>query len=278
MFIIYDENMNEKKLPNGVTPLDIEISSIDKERATSNIEGSNGKVDYGYTFNEREITLRMMLRHRDAGDYFLLKDEIYNLFQLNDKIFITELHQRGKRYLVTIDDRYEPDNITRTSAIVELSCTTVKLPFAESIGTTQDIERDGISANEELWGFGMGLIADNESLKYTHTGTLFKIFNAGNVPIHPFEQELKITISDVVGSSDYLELENTTNGTIFRVNEGVSSSQEIVIDGANITSNGLQYLRQTNKQFIELDVGWNDFRINGATDAKVSFDFRFYYL
>src|SRR5699024_1545094 len=138
--------------------------------------------------------------------------------------------------------------------------------------------RDGISANEELWGFGMGLIADNESLKYTHTGTLFKIFNAGNVPIHPFEQELKITISDVVGSSDYLELENTTNGTIFRVNEGVSSSQEIVIDGANITSNGLQYLRQTNKQFIELDVGWNDFRINGATDAKVSFDFRFYYL
>ena|SRR5690625_3009788 len=124
----------------------------------------------------------------------------------------------------------------------------------------------------------MGLLYDDESHIYTHTGTSFLIYNAGDIPVHPFEQKLVITISDVQGSSSYLQLINETNNTVFRVNEGVSGNQEIMIDGANITSNGLQYLRKTNKQFIELNEGWNDFRITGASRATVAFDFPFYYL
>src|SRR5699024_4736607 len=56
-------------------------------------------------------------------------------------------------------------------------------------------ETYGINSDDELWGFGMGLIADDDSLIYTHTGTEFKIFNPG-VEVHPFEQDLVITISD----------------------------------------------------------------------------------
>src|SRR5699024_11665165 len=40
-------------------------------------------------------------------------------------------------------------------------------------------ETSGINSDDELWGFGMGLIADDDSLIYTHTGTTFKIFNPG---------------------------------------------------------------------------------------------------
>src|SRR5699024_9782126 len=121
-------------------PLDIKISSIEKERVTSKLEGSHRKIDYGYTFNDREINLRLMLRYSDAGDYFLLKDEVYSMFHLSDKIFISELQQNGKRYFESIDDRYEPDNINKTSATIELSCTTVELPYDESIGTSADID------------------------------------------------------------------------------------------------------------------------------------------
>ena len=65
---------------------------------------------------------------------------------------------------------------------------------------------------------------------------------------------------------------------MFRINEFVSNDRTIMLDGANITSNGLQYLRQTNKGFIELDPGWNLFTISGASRAKIDFDFPFYYL
>jgi len=105
----------------------------------------------------------------------------------------------------------------------------------------------------------------------------FRVYNAGNVPIHPFQQEFKITISQVIGSTEYFELKNATSGATFRINEAVSDSQVIVIDGPNITSNGLQYLRNTNKQYIELDPGWNEFEVKGADRATIEFDFPFYY-
>ena len=108
--------------------------------------------------------------------------------------------------------------------------------------------------------------------------TSFRVYNAGNVPIHPFQQDLKITIKQVRGSASYFELRNLTNGTVFRVNEAVSSAQTIVLDGPNITSNGLNFLRKTNKGFIELSHGWNDFQIYGASRATIEFYFRFYYL
>lgn len=105
----------------------------------------------------------------------------------------------------------------------------------------------------------------------------FSTYNAGNVPIHPFEQELKIIITSVFGSTDFFELRNLTNNTVFRINEAVGNRQTIMLDGPNITSNGLQFLRNTNKQFIELDPGWNEFEISGADTATVEFIYPFYY-
>src|SRR5699024_3368090 len=65
----------------------------------------------------------------------------------------------------------------------------------------------GINSDDELWGIGMGLIADDESLIYTHTGTGFKIVYL-RVEVEPFEQDLTIEISEVECSTRYLKLEN----------------------------------------------------------------------
>jgi len=190
---------------------------------------------------------------------------------------VSESYMKGKRYLVSVDQSFIPDRIpnNRTYAEALITCTKIGLPFAESIGTTQDIQERGINANDAIWGFGMGLIADDDSLIYTHTGTSFKIYNAGDVSVHPFEQDLKITIDNIQGSTSYFELRNITTGDLFRVNEGATGT--IVLDGPNITRNSLNYLRETNKQYITLVPGWNHFEINGADSARVAFDFRFYY-
>ena len=277
MFRIYDKNKNVVPFPDGVEPLDIFISSISKNRVSNKLEGASGSIDYGSTYDTRSVELELLLKSHDTQDYRLLRDAVYAMFQKTDTLYVAEIYEPGKLYKITVDEQFIPDRVpnNRRYADAQINCTMVELPFSESVGTTQDIQRNGINANGELWGFGMGLIADDDSLLYTHSSRAFRIFNAGNVPIHPYEQDLKITISNVVGSTSYLELKNTTNGSTFRVNEGVASSQNIVLDGSNITSNGLQYLRKTNKGCIELDVGWNSFTVTGA---KVEFDFRYYYL
>lgn len=278
MFVVYDENMNIKPFPQGVTPLDIFIGSINKSRNPEAIEGRHGYVDKGYVYDTRPIELIFKLESNDTQDYRLLRDEVFAYYSQGDFIYVSEKYQLGKRYKVIAVESFIPERINRRVASTGIALEMADLPFAESIGTTQDIERNGIDAESKLWGFGMGLIADDDSIIYTHNSNDFKIYNAGNERVHPFQQELKITISNVTGSTSYLELKNDTNGTTFRVNETVSSNQTIVLDGPNITSNSLQYLRKTNRQFIELEPGWNQFKITGATSAKVEFDFRLYFL
>jgi len=275
-----------------VTVRDFDVSSIPVEGVYGDVEGRSGLVNYGAEFGQRTITIPIYTKAYDMGDYALLRDELFGLMTTSEPIYVREMRRQsefntcgdvsddkyvgGKRYKVRVTGAYNLEQM-RIYGFGEIMLETVDLPFAESIKTTADIDKNGLRYGDG-WSYGMGLLYDEESHKYTHTGTSFKIYNAGSVPIHPFEQDLKITIDDVVGSSEYLQLENTTNRSTFRVTEGVKSNQTIILDGANITSNGTQYLRKTNKQFIELDAGWNEFKITGASSARVSFDHPFYYL
>jgi len=267
---------------------DFVVGSIEILPTYSEIEGRHGRVNMGATYGTRAISVPFYFKANDLLDFPLLRDLLFELTVDTEPFYVRELRRGifqtgdnkyvgGKRYLVRLVNSFDIEQ-TYKYGFGELSFETTDIPFAESVGTTQDIQKNGINADDELWGFGMGLIAEDEALKYTHTGTSFRIYNAGNVPIHPFQQDLKITIKQVLGSTGYLELRNLTNGTVFRVNEAVSSTQTIVLDGPNITSNGLNFLRKTNKGFIELSPGWNDFQIYGASRATVEFDFRFYYL
>lgn len=276
MFLIYDKNFKLINFPDGVKPLDIFISSIEKERITGRTEGSNLTVDKGHTYNSRSIELDLWMKAYDTIDYRLLRDEVYATF---DKVaYVVEEYQRGKRYSVRVDGQYIPERIPNNQryADAKISCTVVGLPFSESIGTTSLIEKNGLSALDEIWGYGMGLIADDESLIYTHNSTSFRIYNAGDLPIHPFEQDLLIEITNVKGAR--FEMWNDTNRTVFSIIDEMEPSDKFIIDGANMMFNNTAGLRKTLRSYITLEPGWNNMRIkNSATIPKISFDFPFYY-
>lgn len=287
----------------GILVKDFIVSSISLESEYANVEGRAGRIDYGANYGTRTITVPFRLQAYDLMDFPLLRDLLLGLVLEKESFYIREMRRArkltyafvdtneparmasgtnnqfvdGKRYLVRLQNTFDIEQI-ESDGEGELVFETAELPFAESIGTTQDIQQNGINANDELWGFGMGLIADDDSLTYTHNGTSFRIYNAGNVHVHPFEQDLRITIDNVQGSSSYFELKNETNGTRFRTTAGIANGHTVVIDGANVTRNSLAFLRHTTKEFIELAPGWNEFTISGATSARVAFDFRFYYL
>lgn len=271
MFIVYDIDKNIKEFPQGVRPLDIFIHSIEKEFNRERIEGRSGYITKGRTHVNRPIDIDVGLFAYDTEDYRLLRDEVYSFF--NDQhFFIAEKYQPGKIYKVAVSQSFIPERISLRLARASFRLDMVELPFAESIGTTGDIDQNGINYDDEMWSYGMGLLYEDEAQKYTHNTSAFKIYNAGNIPEHhPFEQRLKITI---IGANKGYELKNVTTGDKFQLTKEVNGT--IVLDGPNVTDNGLAALRKTNKQFITLKPGWNVFEQN--QNATVSFDFPFYYL
>lgn len=270
----YDLDMNEIDTHDLVVT-NLEIPSIPFSNQWSNIEGVP-PVLLGADIQQRPINATVELISHDYLDYNLLRDYLYGLFGMNKPFYVVDKRQKGKRYKVVLESGFSPTRHNAINGTAVVPFMTLS-PYAESIGTTQDIQLNGITADSELWGYGMGLLAEDDSLKYIHTANAFSIYNAGNVAIHPFQQELTITMTapSAVTTNSYLEFKNLTNGTTFRFNEQIFPNDEIVLDGPVITKNGLQALRDTNKQFIQLSPGWNHFEKN--VNVTVEFDFRFYY-
>ena len=290
----------------GILVKDFIVSSIPLEPVYGSVEGSDRKIDYGANYGTRTITVPFRIQAYDLMDFPLLRDVLFDLVVSKESFYVREMRRAkklsyafvdpteparmdpdtdnrlvgGKRYLVRLQDTFDLDQV-EADGEGELIFETTELPFAESIGTTQDIQRNGINAEDGLWGFGMGLEAIDETLIYKHNavvGKTFRIFNAGNVPIYPFEQELKITISNVVGSTERFQITNLTNGSRSRIDVPLKQTDKVIYDGPNVTRNSLAFLRDTRKDFIELSPGWNNFQIYYCDRATVEFDFRFYYL
>jgi hypothetical protein len=265
-----------------ITVRDFVVGSPTINPVYSQIEGRHGRVDMGATFGSRSISVPFYYKAEDIHGVALLRDELMGLAVSAEPFYIREMRRiiygkgdnqyvSGKRYKVRLANPFEIDQQLEYG-FGELRFETTDLPFAESIGTTADIDRDGITYDSELWSYGMGLLYSDEAQKYTHNTRSFRIYNAGNIPRHhPFEQELKITIRN---ASQGYQLSNKTTGDIFKFNDQPNGS--IVIDGPVITDAGLIAFRKTNGHFITLAPGWNEFEQNQS--ATVSFDFRFYYL
>ena len=282
---------------------DFNVSSISLLSELSYVEGRSGSVDYGATYDSRSISIPFIMTAKDLADYPLLRDEIYSKLVTTKPFYISEMRRSkfqaynfvdingkpsmnsetdnqlvsGKRYKVRITNTMELDQmLTFGEGVIELE--TIGLPFAESVATTQDIQRNGVDANSHLWGFGMGIIEEPASRKYTFKNAInFKVFNAGNVPVHPFEQELKITITNIKGANSSFELLNKTNGSFIKITNSLKAGDTIIIDGPTITRNNAQYLRHTTRNFVWLTEAYNDFEIIGADSADIEFDFKFYY-
>src|SRR5690625_7761687 len=94
---MYDNKMNLIPFPDGAQPLDIFISSIDKERVTERLEGMDGKIDFGSTFNERSVELDLLLQSKDTQDYRLLRNAVYSMFQKKDTFYISETRSEERR-------------------------------------------------------------------------------------------------------------------------------------------------------------------------------------
>ena len=261
--------MQEIKSPDGFIPLDIFVSSIGKERHTDKVEGMSGEVNYGSSYTSRDVELTMWFKSKDTIDYRLLRDELYAYFDSYDYFYVIETNKPTRALKIVIDENIQDKRINTYYGEITINAKTVDNPFWVSLYTAKELNDSGYSALVEKYGLVDSIHDEYQQFKFSERN--FTIWNAGNVTVEPETMYLKITAT---GSNGVLEIRNKTTGDVFKVNAEFSG--DLVIDGINAQLKGTNVFRDTNKRFISLATGKNDFEVIGEFN-DITIDFRFYY-
>ena len=298
------------------------ISGIEMEEQSRDIQGLNGSFDMGATYKGRDISVPFSFQGQNMASYPLFRDLIYKLTTKTEPFYIQELRRpqvagytfkdtkdsnaisigqygrdttndetqsenevsTGKRYLVRLSGATEIAQSAHTSkGKGELSFHTTELPFAESVGTSKDLERDGLQYRENpIWSYGMGLNNDPATRQYTfdvNTATSFDVYNFGDVPIDQFNQHLilKLTFNQELNSTINFGF-NGLNIEIDGAAANIRAGDVITYETGGYFNNGLSILSATNYKMPELQEGVNKLMFDGTYDLTAEVECRYYYL
>jgi hypothetical protein len=253
----------------GLQLLSFRKQSMEHRHEFSDIDGRNGSIHTGTTFGPRSLIASFLLDGENHIFMQMLIDEIHSLFATNKEVFLIDSRQPGKRWRVLTNNTFDTPYSTPRVAKYDLEFIS-PISYSESVGTTLD----DFTFASDLWQIGMNLPADAE-LIYRWNTSRFKIYNAGNAPIDPNELPLNIFFK---GASNGLTIRNITTGHIFKYNGSTNKNDVITLERLRHLKNGVSIFSETNRNYITIAPGWNEFEIIGTTGSFVIwFDFRFYY-
>lgn len=282
----------------GVIVKDFIVSSVEFEEHHEDIEGMAGGVDNGVSIGRRSISVPITFKSQDLLDFPLLRDELFDLFHPSGFIYVQEMRRPknlaydfvdfgqkpkyedgtenvlvgGKRYKVRIASPFDFEQFkTYGSTVLEFK--TVGLPYSESVYSTRELNDTGYDALVDKYGLVDGINSDNTRYKFTQSN--FTVWNAGNVTVAPEQMYLQISVHNVTSDKDFT-IRNKTTGEEFIYRKSLNQ-QPIYIDGMSTKVYQANIFRDTNKRFISLAPGENDFEILNGTFNRIDFDFRFYY-
>ena len=273
MFKIYDLNMKEIPFPDGVIPLEIFVGSVGKERAIDTVDGRPGVVDYGFNYTDRPVSLFLRIKAADKIDFRLLRNEVFATFDVGSAFYVAESDVPSRVLKVVVDESYIPERLTEEYADFDINCRTLDSVFWESKYTTLELHDSGFAHSAEKYGLVDNI--DDEKVKYRFTSNNFTVYNAGNVTVEPESMGLVIQISNATSSGN-LSLKNITTGEEFKLNKEITN-RNISLNGMNVRDGTVNTFRDTNRRFISLAPGDNQFEITGATFNEIRFNFKYYY-
>ncbi|MEX5834133.1 phage tail domain-containing protein [Staphylococcus saprophyticus] len=273
-FTLYDPNMNKVDYPVGVRPLDLLVSSIEKERKEQQIDGIPGVVDYGYNYKGREVKMNFMTEHyHDTYDHRLQRDEIYNLFDSYPYLYVSDNTVPSRVLKITVDGSFTPERYGYWYSTFEVDARITGLPFWQTKYTTQELQSNGFDAIVEKYGLADGIHQDFDT--YTYTTNTFTVWNGGNVKIDPRFLYLKIILTGVTTTGN-LTIENTATGEKFIYKDAINN-KDLIIDGTKILIGINNMLRSTNRKFVTINPGKNVFKIINTNFKEVKIDTKYYY-
>ena len=277
MFKIYDLNYKEVSFPVddlgfGLKSLEINIGPVIYE----NIYTSSSRADQlvkRYP-KDRDVSINAMFTAYNTVDWRLKRDRVYSFFRNLGVFYIAESYQPYKLLKVIVDESYEVDRPVIRWGLLEIPLKIIDTPFKQSLHTTLDIDSEGVRWNDK-WGYGMGLSSDSEQWKYKFTNTNPRFYNAGTEDIKLIQQKGSLIRLIPKESVPWLEISDGT--TTFRLNRQTTIDSPLTLKGHQIRVNNANVLDQTNREFLTIKKGWNNWQIRGISKFEIEIDYRFLY-
>lgn len=274
MFKIYDLNYKEVSLPvddlgYGLKSLDINVGPVIYE----NIYTSSSRADQlvkRYP-KDRDVSINAMFTAYNTVDWRLKRDRVYSFFRNLGMFYVAESHQPFKLLKVIVDENYEVDRPVIRWGLLEIPLKIIDTPFKKSLHTTLDIDSEGVRWNDK-WGYGMGLSSDSSQWKYKFTNTNPRFYNAGTEEIKLIQQKESLIRLIPKESAPWIEISDGT--TTFRLNRQTTIDSPITLKGHQIRVNNANVLGQTNREFLTIKKGWNNWEVRGISNFEIEIDFR----
>lgn len=300
----------------GFKVTNVTVESIEKETDYEKKENTSGRILLSSQYRKRTITVDCYVVSTKLNDNSRLRDEFYSLTNSNEPIHIRELRRtvplnyrfvqpteddyqeideynvlvfnhepfndnhyvNGRQYQVMCSDVVVPEENGRKINF-SIKFETVELPFAESIGTSLELEK---RPDRELWSNDMLIPFDEEDArrKYSFTNVYNNsVYYHGNVPNDQFNLFKKVTIvlgknvkateifKFTLGNSDVMTIEGAN----------LKKGDKIVYDGVQTFRNGIPINDLASNAQPKFYPGWNNFEFNQQVKS-VTFDLKFYYL
>ena len=265
--------MKEIPFPDGVIPLEIFVGSVGKERTVDTVDGRPGVVDYGFNYTDRPVSLFLRIKAADATDFRLLRNEVFATFDVGSAFYVAESDVPSRVLKVVVDESYIPDRLTEEYADFDINCRTLDSVFWESKYTTLELHDSGYSATAEKYGLVDNI--DDEKVQYRFTSNNFTVYNAGNVTIEPESMFLEIRLR-YASFQGKITVKNKTTGDVFEFTNN-QNRLHISLLGMNILLGATNGFRYSNRRFISLAPGDNEFEISGGTFEELWVDFKYLY-
>ena len=271
-------------------------SGIKKRTGSEYSDGRPGRINYHSEDEYRTITLTVQATAEDVHDITHLRDVVNELFDgelmlremriKNAEVEYESMGQRtgelqlgspeyvnGKQIKVTMVNSPEIDDTTLVSTFT-VEFETTESPYFETIYTTLELHDSGYSATAEKYGLVDNI--DDEKVKYRFTENTFAVYNAGNVTVEPESMYLELLFYYCTIPDGKMTVKNLTTGDVLEINS-VENRMHIKQSGMKLTIGAVQRFRDTNRRFISLAHGDNQFEITGATFDEARFDFKYYF-
>ena len=271
-------------------------SGIKKRSGSEYSDGRPGRINYHSEDEYRTITLLVQSTAYDMHDITHLRDAVNELF--DGELMIREMriksveveyesmgqrtgelqlespgYVNGKQIKVTMVNSPEIDDTTLVSTFT-VEFETTESPYFETIYTTLELHDSGYSSTAKKYGLVDNI--DDEKVQYRFTENTFTVYNAGNVTVEPESMVLNINVNAVQSDNNFTIRNKTTREEI--VLKRASAGSHFRIQGMVISLGSITNIfRDTNRKFISLLPGDNQFEILNGTFGEIRFEFKYLY-
>ena len=251
--------------------LESEITEIDIKTTEQEISGVDGILAGHNSFGPFELSLKFYYDGADNSDLILFTEKIKRIIYTRNAMYVAHSDMPGRKYAFN-SAKIEWEKITSSDMTFSIIFNCFK-GYSESLKET-----DEFSLSSGEWQLENGLLAD-DSIKYKHNTTRFKIFNGSSDTIAPFPHRHKLIIKLNVNAPKGFKLINRTTGDVFEYKKAITKSKQIIINGIYPTIDGKRVGIDTNHEWLTLAPGYNDIEIIGTdiTEPNAQFIFPFIY-